>query len=154
MSKPNKKALYYLQNRARLLARSNERYRSMSLEQRAEHNRKRRERHARNPDIRNRVERKRDHMKRAGEPFNQGIWDIVKMKYDNACIYCGSRENITVEHRLPVSLGGTNDFHNLAPACLSCNSSKRNKREDEYREWRESRGLVTVPVMEVVYDVW
>jgi 5-methylcytosine-specific restriction endonuclease McrA len=43
------------------------------------------------------------------------------------CVYCGSLENKTLEHVVPISKGGTNDFDNLATACSSCNSSKKGK---------------------------
>lgn len=142
----------YLKHREKRLAKANANYQNMTPEQRIEHNRKRRERHARQPEVRNRIERKRDHMKRAGTEFRTAIWEIVKMKYKNACIYCGSKNNITVEHRFPVSLGGDNSFHNLAPACLSCNSSKRNKTEREFREWRQNQGLVLVPDLEIEWN--
>ena len=39
------------------------------------------------------------------------------------CIYCG-RPSDTVEHVVPVSLGGTDDPSNLAPACARCNYSR------------------------------
>lgn len=148
---PEKARASYLKNREKRLARANELYRLMTSEQREEHNRKRRERHARRPEIRNRVERARDHAKRVGEPFSKGIWKIVCQKYKNRCIYCGSTDNITVEHRKPISLGGDNSFGNIAPACLSCNSSKRNKTEQEYIEWRKLKGLVIFPAPEIEY---
>lgn len=151
---PEKAREQYLKNREKYLIRANERYKSMTPEQREEHNRKRRERHARNPEVRNRIERKRDHTKRAKGKFSIWTWEIVKMKYNNQCIYCGSKENITIEHRLPISLGGDNGFSNLAPACLSCNSSKRNMTEYAYREWRKKNNKVLAPILEVQYDVW
>jgi 5-methylcytosine-specific restriction endonuclease McrA len=40
------------------------------------------------------------------------------------CAYCGATENITVDHIVPLSRGGRHEPSNLAPACLSCNSSK------------------------------
>lgn len=149
---PEKQKEYYRNNREKLLARAQLRYDNMTDEERVEHNRKRRERHAKRPEVRNSVERRRDHQKRSGGPFRWFTWEIVKMKYGNVCIYCGSGEKITIEHRKPVSLGGDNSFHNLAPACLSCNSGKKNKTEVEYREWRRARGLYIPPVSEVVYD--
>lgn len=59
---------------------------------------------------------------------------VDKFQYHgNACIYCGSSENLEIEHRIPVSRGGTNMLANLAPACRSCNASKRDMTETEYR---------------------
>jgi len=148
---PDKARAAYLKNRERRLAQANERYKNMTPEQREEHNRKRRERHAKNPEVRNKVERKRDHQKRAGGAFNTAIWNIVRLKYKNSCIYCGVKGKMTVEHRKPVSLGGDNSFGNLAPACLSCNSGKRNKNEEEYRQWRKKQGLYVAPLLEIDY---
>jgi 5-methylcytosine-specific restriction endonuclease McrA len=44
--------------------------------------------------------------------------------HDNRCVYCGSAENIEVEHKIPLAKGGSNWPANLAPACGSCNRSK------------------------------
>ncbi len=53
--------------------------------------------------------------------------------YGGKCIYCGTSENITIEHRIPVSRGGTNLPANLAPACKSCNCKKSTKTEFEFK---------------------
>lgn len=46
------------------------------------------------------------------------------------CVYCGhlffTRDNISVDHYIPLSNGGTNDSDNLLPACRDCNSRKGN----------------------------
>ncbi len=39
-----------------------------------------------------------------------------------------------LEHRVPVSRNGTNDYNNLAIACQSCNCSKGTRTEEEYRK--------------------
>ena len=120
---------YYLLNKERIDSHN------MTEEQRIEHNRKRRERHARQPEVRNTIERIRDHQKRAYGSLTREVWLAVCEKYADTCIYCGSKERITIEHLTPVSRGGTNEASNLAPACLSCNSSKRNKTYKEYMVW-------------------
>lgn len=48
------------------------------------------------------------------------------------CSYCGSTENITVDHVVPLSKGGKHEQANLAPACFSCNSSKGARTLDEW----------------------
>jgi 5-methylcytosine-specific restriction endonuclease McrA len=51
----------------------------------------------------------------------------VTRKGGGACHYCGRRPPevaIEVDHLIPVSRGGTNDFENLVPACRECNRSK------------------------------
>lgn len=51
------------------------------------------------------------------------------------CWVCLSTENLTVDHIIPVSRGGTNDISNLTTLCGSCNSRKNNKL---YSEWLET----------------
>lgn len=46
------------------------------------------------------------------------------------CYYCGrelKREEKTIDHKLPVSKGGTNNMNNLVICCQHCNSVKNNK---------------------------
>jgi 5-methylcytosine-specific restriction endonuclease McrA len=40
------------------------------------------------------------------------------------CLYCGSREDLTLDHVLPRSRGGKTSWQNLATACKRCNSKK------------------------------
>lgn len=56
---------------------------------------------------------------------NQRIYDIMD-KYGNSCIYCGSRERITIDHYVARSLGGDGRMENLVPACEPCNNAKGN----------------------------
>ena len=42
------------------------------------------------------------------------------------CVYCGTTENLSIDHITPLSKGGTHTTDNLALACRSCNSSKNN----------------------------
>lgn len=47
------------------------------------------------------------------------------------CGYCGSLKNLTIDHILPKSRGGTNEWTNLMTCCQSCNVKKDNKTPDE-----------------------
>lgn len=53
--------------------------------------------------------------------------------YGGRCVYCGSEVNITMEHRIPLSRGGTNWPANIVPACRSCNCKKNTKTEFEFK---------------------
>jgi len=51
----------------------------------------------------------------------------VLLKYKHKCNYCGSTENLEIDHINPVSKGGLNQFKNLQVLCKSCNINKSNK---------------------------
>lgn len=40
------------------------------------------------------------------------------------CINCGATKNLSVDHIVPISKGGSDDLDNLQMLCRSCNSSK------------------------------
>lgn len=44
--------------------------------------------------------------------------------YGEVCLSCGTNENISLDHVIPVDKKGTNDISNLQPLCKSCNSKK------------------------------
>ena len=53
--------------------------------------------------------------------------------HENRCYYCGDNESgLHVEHRIPLSRGGSNWPSNLVPACPTCNLSKGTKTEKEF----------------------
>ena len=54
------------------------------------------------------------------------------MKRDNfTCRYCRSTENpLTIDHVVPVALGGTDDPSNLVAACQDCNYGKGSSAAD------------------------
>lgn len=47
--------------------------------------------------------------------------------------YCKVSKAGTKDHVVPLSKGGTNYIDNIVPACVSCNSSKRDKFLSEWR---------------------
>jgi 5-methylcytosine-specific restriction endonuclease McrA len=53
--------------------------------------------------------------------------------YKSECAHCGSKENITQDHVIPIARGGSHSEGNLQPLCLSCNSSKKDKTMIEWR---------------------
>jgi 5-methylcytosine-specific restriction endonuclease McrA len=78
------------------------------------------------------------------------------------CIYCGralERRQVTIDHIVPVDLGGPHSNHNLTGCCLSCNCRKRAR---PFAEWlthltAERRSIATELYIErfgVSPDAW
>ncbi len=42
----------------------------------------------------------------------------------NQCVYCSSKDSLTLDHVLPRSRGGGSNWTNLVTACKTCNSKK------------------------------
>lgn len=49
----------------------------------------------------------------------------------NVCAYCGSDDNLTIDHVIPKSRGGKTTWENVITACHICNNKKDNKTPDE-----------------------
>lgn len=71
--------------------------------------------------------------------FTTEQWECKVEYHGNKCIYCGSRGPLEIEHRTPLSRGGTNWVSNLAPACRTCNASKGSLTESEFRSKSKKR---------------
>ena len=48
----------------------------------------------------------------------------IKEQWEYKCAYCGSEENITLDHILPQCKGGLDIKTNVIACCHSCNQSK------------------------------
>lgn len=49
------------------------------------------------------------------------------------CVYCGSHRNLTLDHVIPKSRGGTNEWTNLVTSCQKCNLKKADRTPEEAR---------------------
>lgn len=66
--------------------------------------------------------------------------DNIKKYGTLTCIYCITPIQFgqdTLEHRIPLSRGGTHNYNNLAIACKKCNFTKNDKTEQEFMDWRK-----------------
>lgn len=50
----------------------------------------------------------------------------VYAKNGNKCCYCGSKNNLEIDHIIPISKGGKSTFDNLQTLCHKCNVKKSN----------------------------
>ncbi|KAL2480395.1 HNH endonuclease [Abeliophyllum distichum] len=64
------------------------------------------------------------------------------------CQYCSSSENLTIDHILPIALGGEWTWENLVTACARCNSRKGQKTLEE-----ANMTLMKVPKAPKDYDL-
>lgn len=70
------------------------------------------------------------------DAYRVTLADIQKLYSAENCYYCNRKltdDEKTVDHKLPVSRGGTNEMSNLVISCQPCNSQKKNQTEQEYR---------------------
>lgn len=76
-----------------------------------------------------------------------GVWrwsDFMRMaaRFQFRCAYCEQKpDRLDPDHVLPLSRGGANVLANLLPACLPCNSDKRDLTLTEWEADRARRGL-------------
>lgn len=65
--------------------------------------------------------------------FSPDEWVELCEAFDYECLACGEKKDLTVDHVIPLSKGGTNNIDNIQPICRSCNSKKGVKTID-YRK--------------------
>lgn len=86
-----------------------------------------------NPDKKRHLINKR----RARKAGNGGSHTLLELKekfasFGDVCFYCGCGGELTVDHDIPLSRGGTDDIDNILPACRSCNSRKNSLTAVEF----------------------
>ena len=47
------------------------------------------------------------------------------------CVYCGVKDELTIDHVIPVSRGGKSNFENCVTACKPCNNKKDRRTPSE-----------------------
>lgn len=70
---------------------------------------------------------KRHRVKAARESLYATIYER-----DVACVQCGAMDDLTIDHIVPLSRGGTTEEKNLQVLCRPCNSAKRNALHARY----------------------
>ena len=77
--------------------------------------------------------------------FNLSIRQKLFEDQNGRCLYTGAiLELMTahIDHKVPISRGGTNDFSNLALCTPDANLLKYNRTHEEFITWMTERGLV------------
>ena len=61
------------------------------------------------------------------------MWrESIKARDGYKCVYCGSTEELTIDHVVPQCKGGSTNSSNCVTACRSCNQAKGSMRLDEF----------------------
>lgn len=60
-------------------------------------------------------------------PIPKDVVDAVWNRDSGKCVYCGSNENLHLDHIIPFSKGGNTNVENLQLLCQKCNLEKSNK---------------------------
>lgn len=74
--------------------------------------------------------------KQVGGKISSHQWRELKEKYGFTCLCCGRKEpeiKLTLDHVIPLTMGGVNTIENAQPLCKSCNSRKHTRTTD-YRK--------------------
>lgn len=133
MSKKSK--LYYLKNKIRLLNNAKIYYEKIrsNPKLKSQLNERKRLNYKNNPTRRRLEFRIRESRIRAnGGTFSKKDWLTLLELHSNKCYYCGSSDNLTIDHMTPISRGGKNIKENIVPACFSCNFRKRTRTKEEF----------------------
>ena len=63
----------------------------------------------------------------------QAEWDALCERAGYRCLSCGKKRPLTMDHIVPVSVGGSHTIDNLQPLCKQCNCSKGTDTKDYRR---------------------
>ena len=67
------------------------------------------------------------------------ISQIILQRDNNQCLLCGTKENLTATHIMPVSRGGNSEIENLQTLCVICrknvHGSEVDFRKPYVKEW-------------------
>lgn len=69
---------------------------------------------------------------------------VVLHRDGRRCTYCESTEQLTADHIVPLTRGGTNDLSNLTACCIPCNTQKGNKFLSEWSGGQSAKFHPTV----------
>jgi 5-methylcytosine-specific restriction endonuclease McrA len=76
-----------------------------------------------------------------GPHFTATQWRELVEACGGRCLRCGVVEDLTVDHIVPLALGGSNAIENIQPLCHDCNGIKGCETTD----YRPGRGILREP---------
>jgi 5-methylcytosine-specific restriction endonuclease McrA len=77
-------------------------------------------------------------VKEAGKLSKESV-DLMFLIFGRNCLKCGNTNDLTVDHIVPLSRGGSNYIYNLQPLCKRCNSIKGNRNCEDFRSFEVTK---------------
>lgn len=75
--------------------------------------------------------------------------ESIKEKWNYQCAYCGSDENLTLDHITPRSKGGSDRLTNVLCACQKCNKSKAHQT---WYDWYRAQSFFTTEKLSAIIE--
>lgn len=79
----------------------------------------------------------RGHLRRLSEKNQIGYlpdnYYALVLDFYGECGICRSKDNLTLDHIVPISWGGVHGLENMGVLCRSCNAAKGNRNALDYR---------------------
>jgi len=73
----------------------------------------------------------------------------IREKWEHQCAYCGSEDNLTIDHIVPQSKGGMDFTKNVVCCCHSCN---QDKGHTPWEQWYLSQEFFSVERYEKIKE--
>jgi 5-methylcytosine-specific restriction endonuclease McrA len=83
--------------------------------------------------------RRRARVHNADGEYSEDQWLKLLEMCGESCAACGATEDLTRDHIIPLTWGGSNFITNLQPLCKTCNSIKQDLYAADYRPRRVRR---------------
>lgn len=71
-------------------------------------------------ELRAKKQRVKNRKRRVSKTARQAIFD----RDGNKCVKCGSTEQLTIDHIIPIRKGGISTESNMQTMCFNCNQNK------------------------------
>ena len=110
--------------------RNQQKYRDAHKKERALYDKKRKKTHK--EDIKTCQRKRRAAKLLVKENYTYEDKKITLNAFNHKCENCGKKNKLSIDHHRPLSKGNPLTLSNAVPLCHSCNSSKGNKKPEEF----------------------